>query len=381
MAAAGYAVRLCLRRCRQVPAARLGPVASLSMSPRRSLTTTATTWAPGGGRNRGSANAYEHLEDAFKDLSPEQLKALEAAVRENEGPDSPASLNDFLSAEEPELRKEQAFDAQYRDLIRQKPPQRKAMFFDELDPDTLLDDTGAEFDEDDITSLAHGKLDEIREHRHYARVAAWEMPLLSKLAKPFEPPTKEQVLRYRYTTYMGESHPAEKKVVVQFSPADLGLTPVQANKLKKLAGTRYDPGKDVIKMSCESFDQPAQNKRYLSDQVDSLVAAAKDPKDTFEDVPLDTRHYKPVVKPKFPKEWRLTADRKKELAALREHAKQLDAGKEAEGQLVDGLKTIDAMLGGPSSVAPQTLSKETMAEMLSLAQRQAKPKHQRPARK
>ncbi|KAM0499669.1 37S ribosomal protein S24, mitochondrial [Verticillium nonalfalfae] len=374
MAAAGYAVRLCLRTCRQAPAARLLPTAGLSMAPRRGLTTTATTWAPGGGRNRGSANPYEHLEDAFKDLSPEQLKALEAAIREDEGPDSPASLNDFLSAEEPELRKEQAFDAQYRELIRQKPAQRSSLFYDELDPETVTEDTGAEFDEDDITSLAHGKLDEIREHRHYARVAAWEMPLLSKLAKPFEPPTKEQVLRYRYTTYMGENHPAEKKVVVQFSPADLGLTPVQANKLKKLAGTRYDPGKDTIKMSCESFDHAAQNKRYLADQVDTLVAAAKDPKDTFEDIPLDTRHYKPVVKPKFPKAWRLTPDRKKELAALRAQAKQLDAGKEAEGQLVDGQKMIDAMLGGPSIVAQQTLSKEAMAEMLVVAQRQAGPK-------
>ncbi|RXG45077.1 hypothetical protein VDGE_01488 [Verticillium dahliae] len=374
MAAAGYAVRLCLRTCRQAPAARLLPTAGLSMAPRRGLTTTATTWAPGGGRSRGSANPYEHLEDAFKDLSPEQLKALEAAIREDEGPDSPASLTDFLSAEEPELRKEQAIDAQYRDLIRQKPVHRSSLFYDELDPETVTEDTGAEFDEDDITSLAHGKLDEIREHRHYARVAAWEMPLLSKLAKPFEPPTKEEVLRYRYTTYMGENHPAEKKVVVQFSPADLGLTPVQANKLKKLAGTRYDPGKDIVKMSCESFDHAAQNKRYLSDQVDTLVAAAKDPKDTFEDIPLDTRHYKPVVKPKFPKAWRLTPDRKKELAALREQAKQLDAGKKAEGQLVDGQKMIDAMLGGPSIVAQQTISKEAMAEMLVIAQRQAPPK-------
>lgn len=81
-----------------------------------------------------------------------------------------------------------------------------------------------------------------------------------------------------------------------------------------------------------------------------------------------------MVKPKFPKAWRLTPDRKKELAALREQAKQLDAGKKAEGQLVDGQKMIDAMLGGPSVVAQQTISKEAMAEMLVIAQRQAPPK-------
>ena len=36
-----------------------------------------------------------------------------------------------------------------------------------------------EFEEDDITSLGHGELEQHREMRHYARIAAWEMPLLS----------------------------------------------------------------------------------------------------------------------------------------------------------------------------------------------------------
>lgn len=42
-------------------------------------------------------------------------------------------------------------------------------------------DTGEDekFDNDDITSLAHGELEQHREMRHYARIAAWEMPLLS----------------------------------------------------------------------------------------------------------------------------------------------------------------------------------------------------------
>ena len=37
-----------------------------------------------------------------------------------------------------------------------------------------------EFEEDDMTSLAHGELEQHREIRHYARIAAWEMPLLSR---------------------------------------------------------------------------------------------------------------------------------------------------------------------------------------------------------
>lgn len=83
-------------------------------------------------------------------------------------------------------------------------------------------------------------------------------------------------LRFRYTTYMGEQHPAEKKVVLEFSPADMPrLTKVQTEKLRKLAGVRYNPETDVIKMSCEMFETQAQNKRYLGDVVQSLLKEAR----------------------------------------------------------------------------------------------------------
>ena len=47
-------------------------------------------------------------------------------------------------------------------------------------------DTGEDekFDNDDITSLAHSELEQHREMRHYARLAAWEMPLLSSMPLP-----------------------------------------------------------------------------------------------------------------------------------------------------------------------------------------------------
>lgn len=64
-------------------------------------------------------------------------------------------------------------------------------------------------------------------------------------------------------------------MVVEFSPADFGLTEVQQEKLKKLAGVRYNPEKEIIKMSCESFEHQAQNKRYLAETVEKLVADAK----------------------------------------------------------------------------------------------------------
>ena len=37
------------------------------------------------------------------------------------------------------------------------------------------------FDGDDMSSIAHGELEQHRELRAYARIAAWEMPLLSSM--------------------------------------------------------------------------------------------------------------------------------------------------------------------------------------------------------
>jgi small subunit ribosomal protein S35 len=75
---------------------------------------------------------------------------------------------------------------------------------------------------------------------------------------------------------MGEHHPAEKKVVLEFSPADMpNLTPIQRDKLKKLVGVRYNPEADIVRMSCEMYETQAQNKRYLGDLVDTLLKEAR----------------------------------------------------------------------------------------------------------
>ena len=100
------------------------------------------------------------------------------------------------------------------------------------------------------------------------------LPCSLGYAQPFEPPTKSQILRFRYTTYMGDKHPAEPKVVMEFTVADLNLSPVPSRKLIKLVGPRYNPAKGLVKLSCEMFETQAQNKRYLSDLLDKLLAEA-----------------------------------------------------------------------------------------------------------
>ncbi|KAL6415108.1 37S ribosomal protein S24, mitochondrial [Ilyonectria robusta] len=161
---------------------------------------------------------------------------------------------------------------------------------------------------------------------------------------------------------MGESHPAEKKVVVQFAPRDLKLTPVQTEKLKKLAGPRYNPETKLIKISCESYEHQAQNKRYLSNLIDDLITSAKDAKDTFEDIPLDLRHHQFQKKPKFPREWRLTPQRINELAEQRQNAALADLKKADSGLLVDGGKVLDEFL---MKKALEDEKKQKVAELVA----------------
>ncbi|KAL1653871.1 37S ribosomal protein S24, mitochondrial [Didymella pomorum] len=208
---------------------------------------------------------------------------------------------------------------------------------------------------DDITSHGHGELQSHRYLREYARLIAWELPLLSQLARPFEPPTSTTPFRFRYTSYLGESHPASNKVVVEFSPSDLGLTPLQRAKLIKLSGPRYNPSSDMLKLSCESYFTQTQNKRFLGETIQSLIAEAKDSKDTFEDVPFDFRHHVPKVRHEFPKEWILTPERKKYLAEKRARVAQLEDQKRGNGELVDGQVIIDTSLPFVTEAEPVLL--------------------------
>jgi small subunit ribosomal protein S35 len=172
--------------------------------------------------------------------------------------------------------------------------------------------------------------------------------LLTDLAKPFELPNKNQLLRFRYTTYMGEDHPAQDKVVVQFCPDDVpDLEEWQRNKLIKLCGTRYNPELNVVKMSSESFDTQMQNKRYLTDVINTLIKEAKDATDTFEDVPFDFRHHKVKPRYEFPKEWIMTPERKEALEQGRLQAKVEEIGAKEQGRLLDGTAIIqNALLSG-----------------------------------
>ncbi|KAM3498946.1 hypothetical protein MY10362_007770 [Beauveria mimosiformis] len=357
MASAPRVARLCAAACR-----RAGP----QLAQRRVMTMTGSRAAVT--FSTSSMRAAERTFDGDEggESAPVELKELDKAFMDRATPeglrqlDQLAKLNGHNSIEaylDDKLRYTPGFSTQDKlltdELVVEDSPARpdyKAFWYDEDDPDTFTEEHD-EFKEDDMMSMAHNKLKEVREMRQYTRLAVWEMPLLSKLAKPFELPKEDHVLHWRYTTYMGEAHPAESKVVVQFAPQDLGLTEVQTDKLRKLAGARLNPETDVIKMSSGRFEHQAQNKRYLQQLVGALVAEAKDPRDTFADVALDTRHHYRATKaaanktkPKFPAAWRMTAKRRAELAELRAHAGRAEARRLDEGGVVDGQQRIDGYL-------------------------------------
>jgi small subunit ribosomal protein S35 len=174
-------------------------------------------------------------------------------------------------------------------------------------------------------------------------------------AKKFTLPPDTHVLRFRYTYYMGEHHPAEHKVVVELCSQDLVpkyLTEDQRQTFLKLVGTRYNPDTDIVRMSTEKFDSRAKNKRYLGDLVKSLIHEAKDG-DSFADIPLDLRHHKPKVRHVFPESWKLTEERRNQLVADREQRRLAEAdraaiihGKEAIAQAVSINPALSGIVQG-----------------------------------
>lgn len=65
-------------------------------------------------------------------------------------------------------------------------PKPKTMGFwgeDEDDEFAWVEDDDDEFRNDDIASIAHAELEQHREIREYARIAAWDMPLLSSKSR------------------------------------------------------------------------------------------------------------------------------------------------------------------------------------------------------
>lgn len=185
MAAAPHVIRASLLACRQSirPAAvsRAQPITWQKPHPQRSFTSTTRKL-----REPAEDNEAEFVHDmSLKRLDEEVLKGLDAdalaqldeLAKMNDVNDIAEYFKNQLDNDNQTRRGDREIEDELRKIDFGDRPDRSSLWYDEEDPFTNTDEEP--FDEDDITAMAHGKLDQVKEMRHYARLAVWEMPLLS----------------------------------------------------------------------------------------------------------------------------------------------------------------------------------------------------------
>ncbi|EPY54159.1 ribosomal protein subunit S24 [Schizosaccharomyces cryophilus OY26] len=147
--------------------------------------------------------------------------------------------------------------------------------------------------------LEHSKV------RQYYRKAAYELPSLTMYAEPYQQRNANQVLTFESPIQMSSTATPISKVVLKFSVENLpNLEQNERHVLKLLAGARYNPETDQVKMSCNKYPSSLQNKLFLAETLNTLVSESKRLKAKFADIPLDTRHIKMKKHEKrFPKHW------------------------------------------------------------------------------
>lgn len=114
----------------------------------------------------------------YDSLSPSDRQEFERNARQLEEHMTSPGVESDLSAEVSsaiQTAAEELYEPEYQEA-KPKPGLLAMGDVDELDQ--AEDDVWAN---DDMTSLAHGELEQHRELRDYARIAAWEMPLLSSV--------------------------------------------------------------------------------------------------------------------------------------------------------------------------------------------------------
>ncbi|KAJ2651504.1 37S ribosomal protein S24, mitochondrial [Coemansia sp. RSA 1250] len=161
-----------------------------------------------------------------------------------------------------------------------------------------------EWEYDDHHTFGHLLLDSVRDVRKYLRQIQFEHPTLAKHAKPFQPPPKQNILQFERSFTMGEKYLAQdRKAVLRVKVAQLGLKDLELRKFLLLAGVRYNPETDELKMSESREATSLLNKKRLADTLVSLITEAKKKDDMFADVPLEFSYHKYKPNPALPAEW------------------------------------------------------------------------------
>lgn len=192
MASAARSLRLVCRSCRtarSTPTVHAGPKVFVAWK----------SVASGGGAVKESAvklddgpkpTPYDHweaedkeLDQKYRFMAPSNIaKDILRNDSEHDGFEGRKAINsvDFRSVDGDILRDQDELRDLMRPYNRIVSPARDSFWDeDETDNDLISNNDNDEFDENDMTDIAHAKLEEHREQRAYARIAIWEMPLLA----------------------------------------------------------------------------------------------------------------------------------------------------------------------------------------------------------
>lgn len=115
-------------------------------------------------------NTYDHL-------SPEEKLEYEENTRKLDEHMNSPRVQSELTAEASTAAFEVSQEVGLEEF--KKPPHFKPGFMAMGEEDEEGTGEDEDFEGDDISSTGHGELEQHREMREYARIAAWEMPLLS----------------------------------------------------------------------------------------------------------------------------------------------------------------------------------------------------------
>lgn len=155
-----------------------------------------------------------------------------------------------------------------------------------------------EFKFDDIPFLGHMAIEGDRERLHIMRLIEFQLPEIQKLRRPYKAPTTSQALTIQTAFRSSDPmHPVSRKAVLTTTVNRLvaatggKLSSKEAqHKLKAIAGPRYDPESNTLKISSDSYPTVNMNMKWCSDALDRLIEAAADTSDPMTDIPLTTKH-------------------------------------------------------------------------------------------
>jgi len=154
-------------------------------------------------------------------------------------------------------------------------------------------------------------------YEEFERRRQIDFPQLRARAQPWVPPTKDNIFELKHYTYLllggDPTHPRGWKVKVTFRVSDLAreynLDETAVKKVKLIAGARYDPDSDVVKIVCQHRPNRKQNQERIEKMIARLITSAKDKSETFDDIPVEaivslTRKPKKAPIP-YPESWKI----------------------------------------------------------------------------